>query len=147
MTNGDDIVRSARRWIGTPYRHQASSLGSGADCLGLVRGVWRDVVGQEPENVPTYTPDWAEATGEEVLLEAALRWLIPTNLTAHRSGDVVVFRMRQSSVAKHLGIASFRDKVPTIIHAYSGHGVCETPLSMPWQRKIAGRYQFPLGAK
>lgn len=33
------IVAEARRWLGTPYRHQASVIGAGADCLGLVRGV------------------------------------------------------------------------------------------------------------
>ena len=35
------IVAEARGWIGTPYRHQASLKGVGADCIGLVRGVWR----------------------------------------------------------------------------------------------------------
>ncbi|MGA8997361.1 MAG: peptidase P60, partial [Pseudolabrys sp.] len=40
-----DIVAETRRWIGTPYRHQASLIGVGCDCLGLVRGVWRAVVG------------------------------------------------------------------------------------------------------
>lgn len=43
------IVAEARAWLGTPYRHQASLKGVGADCLGLVRGVWRAVVGPEPE--------------------------------------------------------------------------------------------------
>ena len=44
-----EIVRAARSWIGTPYRHQASLKGVGCDCLGLLRGVWREVVGAEPE--------------------------------------------------------------------------------------------------
>ena len=38
-----DIVAAARRWVGTPYVHQASLIHVGCDCLGLVRGVWRDV--------------------------------------------------------------------------------------------------------
>ena len=33
------------------------------DCLGLVRGVWREVIGQEPEAPPSYTPDWSETEG------------------------------------------------------------------------------------
>jgi NlpC/P60 family putative phage cell wall peptidase len=44
-----DIVAETRSWIGTPYRHQASLKGVGCDCLGLVRGVWRAVIGVEPE--------------------------------------------------------------------------------------------------
>ena len=57
------IVASARGWIGTPYRHQASLRGLGCDCLGLVRGVWREVIGPEPEEPGPYAPDWAEASG------------------------------------------------------------------------------------
>jgi len=58
--SGAEILRAARRWIGTPYRHQASLRGAGCDCLGLVRGVWRDVYGGEPEPVPAYSPDGGE---------------------------------------------------------------------------------------
>src|SRR5690242_12458263 len=43
------IIAEARAFIGTPYRHQASLKGVGCDCLGLVRGVWRAVYGDEPE--------------------------------------------------------------------------------------------------
>ena len=71
-----EIVLAAEGWIGTPYRHQASLKGAGADCLGLVRGVWRECVGEEPEVIPAYTPDWAEALGEETLLMAARRWMV-----------------------------------------------------------------------
>ena len=31
------VVKEARRWIGTPYAHQASLIHVGCDCLGLVR--------------------------------------------------------------------------------------------------------------
>jgi len=73
--DGGGIVIVARSWLGTPYRHQASVKGVGADCLGLVRGVWRDVVGGEMEAPPAYSADWAEVGGREMLLEAAERWL------------------------------------------------------------------------
>ncbi len=46
------IVVTARLWIGTPYLHQASLRGIGCDCLGLLRGVWRDLYGPEPEAPP-----------------------------------------------------------------------------------------------
>ena len=70
------VVAAARRWIGTPYVHQASARGAGADCLGLIRGVWREVYGREPEAVPAYTPDWSEPAREEALWAAALRHLV-----------------------------------------------------------------------
>ena len=52
------IVAEALSWVGTPYRDQASCKGAGCDCLGLVRGVWRAVIGPEPEAMPPYSRDW-----------------------------------------------------------------------------------------
>jgi len=57
---GDKVLALAEPWIGTPYRHQASLRGVGCDCLGLIRGVWRELYGSEPELPPPYAPDWAE---------------------------------------------------------------------------------------
>ena len=64
------VIDVARGWIGTPYVHQASVPGAGCDCLGLVRGVWREVFGAEPEPVPAYTRDWSEPQGDERLWRA-----------------------------------------------------------------------------
>jgi len=33
------VVMEARRWLNTPYKHQASEIGIGTDCLGLIRGI------------------------------------------------------------------------------------------------------------
>ncbi len=57
MPTKDEIVAAARGWIGTPYRHQGQVKGVGCDCLGLVRGVWRDLYGAEPEAPPPYRAD------------------------------------------------------------------------------------------
>ena len=145
MISRDDIVAEARRWLGTPYRHQASMRGAGTDCLGLIRGVWRSLYGQEPEAVPAYTADWSETTGEEVVLSAASRWLRSKPLSSNDIGDVIVFRMRSTGVAKHLGVTASRQGMTSFVHAYTDHGVIETPLSTPWQRKIVGRFEFPQG--
>jgi len=48
------VIEAARGWLGTPYRHQASVKGVGSDCLGLVRGVWREVMGEEPDTTPPW---------------------------------------------------------------------------------------------
>ena len=143
-----EIVAAARSWLGTPYRHQASCRGAGCDCLGLLRGVWRDVLGPEPERVPAYTPDWSEPQREERLWWAAARHLeAVTDATAPlRAGQVLLFRMRSDAVAKHLGIVAEDGAAPSFVHAYSGHGVVESPLSLPWRRRIAARFEFPSGA-
>ncbi len=139
------ILAAARGWLGTPYRHQASCRGAGADCLGLIRGIWREVLGAEPEAVPAYSPDWAEATGEERLLEAATRHMAAVAPDAARAGDMLAFRMIACGPAKHVAILS-TPSIGTgrIIHAYSGHAVCETSLTRPWLRRIAGAFRFPV---
>lgn len=135
------VVAEARRWLGTPYVHQASRRGAGCDCLGLVRGVWRALHGREPEAVPAYTPDWAETGRDEVLWSAALRHMARRDGPA-RPGDLLLFRMKAGAVAKHLGIVSGAGR---FIHAYSGHGVVESPLSAPWARRVAAVFIFPDG--
>ncbi len=137
------LVAAARGWIGTPYVHQASVRGAGSDCLGLVRGVWREVYGREPEAIPAYSMDWSEPQGEERLWAAALRHLAAKSIAQALPGNVVLFRMRQGSVAKHLGILSQTGDAPQFIHAYSGHGVVESPLSAPWHRRIVACFEFP----
>lgn len=135
-----EIVEAARGWLGTPYRHQASTKGVGADCLGLLRGVWTELLGPEPETPPPYTPDWAEALGEEQLLQAARRHLCETTISTVQAGDVLLFRMGLGHPAKHCAIVSAPGR---IIHAYWGRSVCETRLVPWWERRIAGAFTFP----
>ena len=144
---GARVVAVAREWLGTAYCHQQSTKGAGCDCLGLLRGVWREVRGAEPESVPPYSPDWSEAAHAERLWRAAARHLLVVPACAPlQPGDVILFRMRAGAVAKHLGIVGEAGAAPTFIHAYTGHGVVESPLSLPWQRRIAARFRFPEGA-
>lgn len=139
------IAEAARGWIGTPYVHQAAVKGVGCDCLGLLRGVWREVYGTEPEAVPAYTPDWSEPQGTELLYAAALRHMTLVADRGLHSGQVILFRMRADAVAKHIGIVSFGDPDSAFIHAYTGRGVVESPLSAPWRRRIAARFEITKG--
>lgn len=134
------IVAETRKWIDTPYRHQASVMGVGTDCLGLVRGVWRALIGPEPEKPRPYTPDWAELRASDDLLDAARRWLNEIPVGAAREGDVLLFRMALGAPAKHVGIVTGAD---TIMHAYWGRRVCQTHLVPWWRRRIAAAFSFP----
>ncbi len=146
MTFEQEITRAARGWIGTPYQHQCSMRQRGADCLGLLRGVWREVIGAEPEQIPTYSADWSETSGQERLWAAAMRHLEEVSSDATRCGEVVLFRMRRRTVAKHLAIlGGVSTGYPMIIHAYSGVGVVETPLTDAWQRRVVAQFRFPKG--
>lgn len=132
------VVAAARGWIGTPYLHQASLKGVGCDCLGLLRGVWREVVGPEPERPGPYTPDWAEAGGNEALIAAASRHLVVADEIA--PGCVLMFRWREGLPAKHCAIAT---SARGMIHAHDGACVAEIALTGWWRRRIAGVFMFP----
>jgi NlpC/P60 family putative phage cell wall peptidase len=134
------IVAAARAWIGTPYRHQASLKGVGCDCLGLLRGVWREVIGAEPERVPAYSRDWAEATGREALLDAAARHLLRAEGCAAQAGDVLLFRWRTHLPAKHCALATGEG---TMVHAHEGAAVAEVAIAPWWDRHLVAVFAFP----
>ena len=141
---GTEAASIARGWIGTAYVHQGSVKGAGTDCLGLIRGVWCALYGAEPEAAPAYTPDWGEAGGDELPMQAALRNLVAVAGDAPpEPGEVLLFRMKEGAVAKHLGIRAGMGEAASFIHAYDRHGVVESPLSAPWQARIAARFRWP----
>ncbi|HEX3674041.1 MAG TPA: NlpC/P60 family protein [Rhizomicrobium sp.] len=137
-----DIVALARGWIGTPYMHQASVKGAGCDCLGLLRGVWREMGRDEPEAVPNYAADWAEATGRETLYTALARHLPEVAPASLAPGDIALFRMFPRSPAKHCGIVAERGGALTLIHARQNKRVSEEALSAFWRNKLS--YAFRL---
>jgi NlpC/P60 family putative phage cell wall peptidase len=127
----EDIVAAGRSWIGTPYRHQASLKGVGCDCLGLLVGVWREVMGEEVGPLPPYTPDWAEASGRETLAEGLAEYLTAIDPKDAREGDIVLFRWRAHLPAKHAGILTAADRM---VHAQEKAAVSEVALS-DWRRR------------
>jgi NlpC/P60 family putative phage cell wall peptidase len=131
---------AAARWIGTPYRHQASLFGVGADCLGLVRGVWREILGDEPIQPGPYSMDWAETGNEDRLLDAANMFFVPVERAAIDTGCLILFRWSPQFAAKHAGICVSKDH---FVHAYSGVGVVQSPLVASWRKRIVGVFRFP----
>jgi len=138
--NPDAVVAAARAWLGTPYHDQASLKGVGCDCLGLARGVWREVVGVEPVPVPPYSRDWGETGRREVLFEGAAKAMIRIPVESAGPGDMILFRMRRGAIVKHVGILTEPDR---FLHSYDRLGVIEEPLTDAWRRRIAFAFRFP----
>jgi NlpC/P60 family putative phage cell wall peptidase len=137
-----DVVTIARSWIGTPYVHQASVKGAGCDCLGLLRGVWRELRGEDAETPPPYSPDWAEALGKETLRDALARHLRQIDPRDVAPGDVALFRMIARGPAKHCAIVGEKDGALTLIHARQNKRVSEEALSPAWRRKMVYAFGF-----
>lgn len=134
------VIAAAHEWLGTPYHDQASLRGVGADCLGLARGIWRDVVGPEPTEIPPYSRDWGEVGDREVMADTALEWMPSVPLSEIAPGDLVLFRMRRGAIAKHCGILISEDR---FIHAYDRLGVVVDHLHAGWSRRIAYAFRYP----
>lgn len=137
--NGDDVVAAAQVWLGTPYRHRASTLGAGCDCLGLLRGVWRTLYGEEPAVVPAYRASARDPEHAGALRGAAERFLSPAE-GAFEAGQVVLFRLSGLDEARHCGILVSADR---FIHAQEKLGVVEANLTPGWMKRVSGRFVFP----
>lgn len=137
---GARVLAAALEWVGTPYRHQGARKGVGCDCLGLVLGVWREVYGETPADAPVYAKDWAEALGGDPLMEAARLHCIEIRHGEASAGDLVLFRWRTGTPAKHMAILVDRDR---IVHACEGKAVVVSRLVPQWRRRIAGTFAFP----
>lgn len=138
MTKRQDIVAITRSWIGTPYHHQESLKGEGCDCLGLLRGVWREFYGEEnPEQMPNYSPSWGDHRTDDPLMMIAKKYFV--EVEEPKEGDLLLFRMRRGMAVKHCAIVSGPAKM---IHAYSGHEVREDDITEWWEKKLVGIFKF-----
>ena len=85
------VVAEARRWIGTPYHHQADVLGAGVDCGMLLVRVYVDC-GLVPAFDPRpYPVQWHLHRSDERYLGFLIARGI--EVEAPEPGDIVVWRI------------------------------------------------------
>lgn len=134
------IVELTRSWIGTPYHHQAAMKGVGCDCLGLVRGLWRELYQCDAPSPPPYSRDWGDVDSGERLLTAGDEYLLSVPLETIQVGDVFALRWRSSKSAKHLAILVEPGR---FVHSYEKAGVVEVSLSRHWRAMMVRAWSFP----
>ena len=137
MTSRADIITEARRWVGTPFKHQGRRRGRAVDCAGLIIGTglatgaidgYKEIgYGRQPnpERMGGHLNQWME--------------LIP--VSEARDGDVYWFRFIQPM---HVGFAStLPDGRAGVIHAWQDIGRCvEHGLDDTWRRRIVAAFRF-----
>lgn len=109
-------VYEARRWIGTPFRHQGRLRGQGVDCVGFLLGVARALDLEVHDQA-----DYGEVPSPAQLMSAMHAHcdrtsavdLEPTSLQGdsaethgYRPGDLVVFALAEPSMPQHVGIVT-----------------------------------------
>ncbi|MGI9392941.1 MAG: NlpC/P60 family protein [Parvibaculales bacterium] len=139
-TTNKAVIDHARKWLGTPYHHQASTPGIGTDCLGLIRGIWRQLYGCEAENIPNY-PKHMPLNEGELLYEAAARYMEEIALSEIVAGNLLLFRMKPEHPMRHAAILSSPSH---LIHACAYREVMEVRFSRYWKEKAACAFRFPL---
>jgi NlpC/P60 family putative phage cell wall peptidase len=131
MATQQQVIDTARSWIGTPYHHQARLQGVGADCIGLILGVCWEL------GLTTFdTSDYAETPEGDRMI--ALIEHHCTKLDAMELGALLVLRIRR--LPQHTALATDGG----MIHAYQGIGkVAEHYLDPWWMSRVVGIYRLP----
>ena len=126
---GDAIVARARAWIGTPYR-APGELPRRRDRLprAAARALARDARGRSPRRCRPIRPTGRSRRGRRTCWRRRGGIWSPVAAAEARPGDVLVLRMRDGGVAKHVGIL-----------ARSPRGACDADpcLFRAWRGRIA----------
>lgn len=134
----NDIVDTAREYLGTPFRHQGRSA-LGVDCVGLL------VLVAQRLKVPHYDqPNYERrTTGLRFINKFREAGFSQRRLIDRKPGDVIVFReLRETCHVAILAEGALGHE--TIIHSYaSRRRVVEEPYLPQWIDKTVGCYSFP----
>jgi NlpC/P60 family putative phage cell wall peptidase len=135
MISRTEVIAEARRWIGTPYQHQARCLGAGVDCGGLVLEVARalDVFHAE------YS-DYGQLPHKGLIRALCDRHL--ERIDEAEPGCVLLIAFLPGpGQEQHLAIMT---DTGTIVHAYANVGACvEHRYSKAWQARVRQFYRYP----
>jgi hypothetical protein len=130
MPKRNEVLIEARRWLGTPLRHQHALLGFGVDCWGLVRAVG------EACNVLTISDEaWAPYQGygpqpsPRMVKRGAEEFLAPLE-GEPRVGDIACLAWREG-LPMHFAIRGEFNGRPTLIHVLGDRNARQTVSRAP----------------
>lgn len=137
-----DIVSVAKSWINTPYHHQASLKNVGCDCIGLLIGVWRELIGELPTEPPIYSPQWYLHQKESQLIKVLKETYGFVEITSSYppAGSVLCMGLERGP-AHHAGISTGEG---TFIHSYAlPKKVVEVTLDPSWKKRLHAILDYP----
>jgi NlpC/P60 family putative phage cell wall peptidase len=142
---GHAVIAEARRWVGTPFRHQAALRGVGCDCAGLIRGVGEacGVLRISPVMWACYA-NYARLPHPARMRKALEVFLRPVaHAGAAHLGDVLWMQWRPD-LPMHLALVAERNGRPMLIHSTIDIGrVVEHELTVEWRSRIHSAWRYP----
>lgn len=139
MTNDFRLIACARTWLGTPYRHQASVKGLGADCVGFLKSaaVEADVI--TPALAASLPTDYSRQPAGGELRRLMGELLIPVQSHDLRPGDLLLIRFARED--QHVAMLTVVEPEPYVIHC-GRQGVVEHRLDSVWTSRVTRAYRF-----
>jgi cell wall-associated NlpC family hydrolase len=117
VITGEDVIAEARTWLGTPFAHQQAAKDHGCDCIGMVRGVGRDL---EIMDFDEHSPEgrkilaYPMTPSPKYLIASLNYWFIRVRQD-FEIGDVVLFAI--ANTPTHVGLVSNVSK-GEVIHTW-----------------------------
>ncbi|MBN8828629.1 MAG: hypothetical protein J0H68_07975 [Sphingobacteriia bacterium] len=141
--NKEDIILTARSWIGTKFHHQGrikqnGNNKGGCDCIGLIIGIAKEL------GINIYDESGYSKLPNNYLLEEKLNhYLIKKDIKDISISDIALFRI--SEFPQHVGIISNYDLHELgIIHSFlPAKKVVEHHLNYEWKERLVAVYNFP----
>lgn len=139
-----EIVREARRWVGTPYQHQAGLQGVGCDCASLVISVGRAL-----NLMPDWTPErfapyagYGRAPNPRQMREAISAFFDPVAEGDQQVGDIAwIFWAR--GLPMHMALLGEFEGRQTLIHAYAAADrVVEHGFTTEWLLRVHSWWRY-----
>jgi uncharacterized protein YijF (DUF1287 family) len=135
----NEIVETARSYLGTKFHHQARLKHVGIDCVGLVICVAREL------NLIDQTFDYtaySRVPDGKILIHEMNNHLDEITRDEGKPGDIICVSF--DKYPQHVGIiGNYRHGGLSIIHASGKHGsVVETRLMYSQDMKYVGTYRF-----
>jgi len=135
MVSRDQIVEAARRWKGTPWRHQGRTP-VGIDCAGLIVCVAKELGLSDFD-----TADYQRTAQQHKLLGYFREHMDAQPLKELKAGDVILFR--DSAYPCHVAMVAEKNGALYIIHAHAERRVVlEEQLSEHWKSKWVAGFKF-----
>ena len=136
MITGAEVVAEAMTWIGTRWHRNAALKGVGADCIGVVAGVAREL------GLPIkYRSDYPQIPDGSLLRELAAQCKQIERLEAG-----AVLALAFTNVPHHVAIytGGAPEVWPGLVHAYAQVRRCVfSPWDDYWRAKLRGIYRLP----